>query len=49
MPQKLEFMDPETKEVKQEQKSKKMVIVGRSFVDAMYDIKNGVQSINKGV
>ena len=44
MPQKLEFsVDPETKEVKQETKIKENgKVVGRSFVDAMYDIKNAV-------
>ena len=44
MPQKLEFsIDPETKEVKQETKIKEDgKVVGRSFVDAMYDIKNTV-------
>lgn len=44
MPQKLEFsVDPETKEVKQETKIKKDgKVVGRSFVDALYDIKNTV-------
>lgn len=44
MPQKLEFsVDPETKEVKQETKIKEDgKVVGRSLVDAMYDIKNAV-------
>ena len=44
MPQKLEFsVDPETKEVKQETKIKEDgKVVGRSFVDALYDIKNTV-------
>ena len=44
MPQKLEFsFNPETKEVKQETKIKEDgKVVGRSFVDAVYDIKNAV-------
>ena len=44
MPQKLEFsVDTETNEVKQETKIKQDgKVVGRSFVDAIYDIKNAV-------
>ena len=44
MPQKLEFsVDPETKEVKQETKIKEDgKVVGRTFADALYDIKNTV-------